>query len=1164
MRHIACTITIVCAFSFLAWTECPKVSDPPSDTPTVLYTARLLGYVWHQRPEVPEEPVTDLLKRNIECSQEQYPNSILVGMGDNLAPEYESRFDKDGRPKDRVPQGKEFDFNKDPLAQAFPYLRYDAMVPGMEDFYFGTEYLRQLGKYWNGLQDAKPTKVVKMLAANLVIRSAPVTPKHYADVRLDYVSHMDGVSPAFPEFVLPWKPTITVSIDQKSVKAGWQAQLCTATQSPVEIDHPPYKSAESKGCSDVAPLPPQSTSNNSVSGESPLLVFQLPELSDSSRAHLEAGKSYGFCITWSSSSETELGSSQPKAPAPKRFCQPFQVERPFFWPDEKPSFADNQPWFEDVSGHFVVFGVVDPELRGALSRENAAWLDKDKQHSEIAVIPPDVALSQSIEAYRHIHPAVEGETTVAVLLAQMAPASAEALAAQLNPSGKDPGPGFKFDLVLSAADERRSTGREAREIESSTVTGTLSAPLMIPHPIYLTSGDGVLVDPLEAVHIVTKPHGKTYHHEPFMPVEASQNANFNKLCANDTNLYLKLNAYAQKILEQRYPTTSKKNPAEECSKIDALKCLTLSAIRDELDTDLAMLQQWNFFKGCVYRPQGKITNIGPVELLESLRRAVWAASYLARVTITGAKLKTVLDASAKIANSQKSSTYTSLLHDRDLAYIGVTKKDKIYYVNGQPIEDTRIYSIATDDSLAVGNSEYPDLVDATFAAPEIFRDDVADTTISFVYDAFRLAPGPYSTAPADPARSFRKDDIMAAADGNWPAPDHRHVFGPEQKTVEFAQSLVPSESPIPKDGPAAERSVQGHRILSVTLQNLTGSFAFSKPNRTDLGVQQIFSGVTNTNVIQAHSEKYSTSDAFRLNWSGARFNFGADEQTAFGRSRQGSLSGGKDSVNLTSNLLLVSPFVEYNLHRWTPHWKLVLRPIDYLSDLANTQLLLLSAVKNQNFNLTVQPRNNLQTRFGARFEKDAVNFFEFGYIHRDALNVLAALTFNAGTPTAFFCPLDVPQSAGTCASQVKPVAGSVPVQVLGSFQQNGAYWTTMFTVPILKLSYVFGSDGDLFASSPGHDVSPLTRYAVNIDNSLKVPIWGNLALAPHFGVFLFEDQVLHATLTRTIADVQLTYYFDWHQGLHWRDVLTAPTAPPAAATAGQSASGLPSTPIVLK
>ena len=130
MRYLVSSILLLSAV-LSAGQDCPPASDPPPDTPTVLYTARLLGYVWHERSGTGEE-VTRLLHENVECSRKLYRNSILVGMGDNLAPQYESRFLPNGQPKPRVGP---FDFDSDPVAKALSlYLHYDAMVPGREDF----------------------------------------------------------------------------------------------------------------------------------------------------------------------------------------------------------------------------------------------------------------------------------------------------------------------------------------------------------------------------------------------------------------------------------------------------------------------------------------------------------------------------------------------------------------------------------------------------------------------------------------------------------------------------------------------------------------------------------------------------------------------------------------------------------------------------------------------------------------------------------------------------------------------------------------------------------------------------------------------------------------------------------------------------------------------
>jgi hypothetical protein len=124
----------------------------------------------------------------------------------------------------------------------------------------------------------------------------------------------------------------------------------------------------------------------------------------------------------------------------------------------------------------------------------------------------------------------------------------------------------------------------------------------------------------------------------------------------------------------------------------------------------------------------------------------------------------------------------------------------------------------------------------------------------------------YGAGTVNCAGTFAQDQVMAAAQPDWPTHDTRSDLHDYQKTVEYARSMFPSDSPF-KGVPKTEMSVQDRRIWSVTLQTLAGSFSFSKPNRTDLGVQEVFSGVTNTNVIQAHAEKYLMYDAVRLNSS---------------------------------------------------------------------------------------------------------------------------------------------------------------------------------------------------------------------------------------------------------------------------------------------------------
>src|SRR5215831_11168936 len=58
-----------------------------SNAVCVLYTARLLGYIRKDDPS----PVNEKFDANMKSAKRNYPSALVVGMGDNLAPEYGSR-----------------------------------------------------------------------------------------------------------------------------------------------------------------------------------------------------------------------------------------------------------------------------------------------------------------------------------------------------------------------------------------------------------------------------------------------------------------------------------------------------------------------------------------------------------------------------------------------------------------------------------------------------------------------------------------------------------------------------------------------------------------------------------------------------------------------------------------------------------------------------------------------------------------------------------------------------------------------------------------------------------------------------------------------------------------------------------------------------------------
>ena len=198
----------------------PTPSPSPTPTPTqILYTGRLLGYFRvpslqsgdklkypvcpATSSETDSDAATIFLKRRSE-----HPNAILVGTGDNFAPQLEARvfFPAPGDPQEGKyhARNKELYYGdgnawvpystklreelKEEIAKGLGTIpndnvgcflaaaEYAAVVPGKHDFYFGVERIRQLARFMAGLPTYAGKSAPQMLGANLVVNSVPLDP----------------------------------------------------------------------------------------------------------------------------------------------------------------------------------------------------------------------------------------------------------------------------------------------------------------------------------------------------------------------------------------------------------------------------------------------------------------------------------------------------------------------------------------------------------------------------------------------------------------------------------------------------------------------------------------------------------------------------------------------------------------------------------------------------------------------------------------------------------------------------------------------------------------------------------------------------------------------------------------------------------------------------
>ncbi|MGA3047443.1 MAG: hypothetical protein ABSD67_12505 [Terracidiphilus sp.] len=142
---------------------CALITNAQDATPSgpIFYTGQLDGFLgsWTRC-----QPLTD--GGPSPCDKQDWkfdkkPGSILVGLGDNLAPDPES-FAPGKFPDRLTPHPLQLNVVR------FLAANYDAVVPGKQDFIFGVNFLRALGLPANMENQPAP-----MIANNLVVQQIP-------------------------------------------------------------------------------------------------------------------------------------------------------------------------------------------------------------------------------------------------------------------------------------------------------------------------------------------------------------------------------------------------------------------------------------------------------------------------------------------------------------------------------------------------------------------------------------------------------------------------------------------------------------------------------------------------------------------------------------------------------------------------------------------------------------------------------------------------------------------------------------------------------------------------------------------------------------------------------------------------------------------------------
>jgi len=1167
----------------------PQVPAPGVE---VLYTGRLFGYF-----RLPDWPTAgdatpcaavgwseaSPAAQAFEAQRSALPGAILVATGDDFAPELEARqfrpdaavpsglhgkdlFDwfpaglQDGHAPQGAEAGRWLDYGSvarlgmrqfnDFLAQGWGFVRhdnvgcflvrerFDAIVPGRQDLYFGPERLRMLARYLASTRTGDG-HATAMLGANLVmatrrIRAAApapgapppwvaslVQPKPRATVypwlagakfALASVSAGGALARALQtaksQGRLQTLDAIALALDSKACAS--EAATCTRLrQVAAQLEHArlylcaadSHGQMPANGAACGAPLPAAEVQLDGSAVEaaywfSDQANFDLP---------LAAGGVYGLCGDGPALSATGSG----EKPLPFA-CQPFSVFTPFFayhspqppaWHAPAPA-ADwqvmpGEPFTEPPpfvvvpadaaagrSADTAIFGVLDPDIAGYVGALNLDWVNSNSEFVTSAeILDPAEALREQIEffeqRYRRIHGrAFQG---VRILLAQMEPQVAETLAARMKALG--------FSMVVTAADDDfATTGRTAEaQVQLRGGDDPPPAQVVIPSKYYdarrVPAESEVEVGSIRfqggagGWRVTAAPMGSTgMPAHPPAPLPAA--------------LRQRLTAA---LAACGAPATAP--GAAQASDGGRLTYLTLCAMQRAENADVALLQRRDLFTDLP-------PEIGGEDAQQILDRVLWKGDFLTLMYVPGSALVSVLHASDAFGDEVGAALSLTDEHQRDLITLGITRDGGGYRIDNQPLDPTRLYAVATTDYIGAGDTGYPDFQRSAVNRKLLPRDfpsslqTVSSVACRMLYpagaspcqpvvelaqymDASAMEPSRPAT-PADPPAATARAAAPALAD---------LVEAHTQQRPLLAEHInQPSPSLLAVDSASLGLSTLNHRFSDAELKTL-----FPNSPVTQLGASDSHS--TLFDIRTSSGVSFNRADLFENLEAAYNATYQGQTSTVKGQILQASRS-----VSQRTNLFSSDTGVSVPLwaDRMPPHFASVSSfhyETQLFNPLPNIRQSLSLATSSPSYATLTSRAQLLLPREGLKLV-GANNWFEAGV------------------------------EAGEQIHAVRGAVGSAVPLVRPNIAVSGSYWDWHWNQPLTRVvNLTVDDDSDLFFNRHG-DAASDTRFRADTKAAFNFRVMPSISFAPTYELFLYENKVQNVWFWQGQASIQVKFRFD--------------------------------------
>lgn len=865
------------------------------------------------------------------------------------------------------------------------------------------------------------------------------------------------------------------------------------------------------------------------------------------------GQNYGLCLGVQSQPG---GKGDGGEGGLEKKCTVFSVNTPFLsYPRRVPSigsaYTDPDPFVfipnTNQANEVAIFGVLDPHIAEQVGVLNFSWLQDDpKLKSDVAIENPIEAIKQQLDYFNQWYKE-QYETRghkpfsgLKILLAQMSPQRARLLATNFP----------EFQVVVAGADETQASD----ETEQSIVwTGKSRAGafVAVPSPAFDTKKGEVVVSlgmirtsndgdewklSSDRPAAAARPSRKLVNERGLAEVEREkkewEERQRNKLSETEQERKErerkereKNEDVLSKLLRKQLDDCLSEAP-EQSERVDEqLKLLTLCAMRQRMGADVALLQKRDFFFNQI---PVDANDVG--EFQSILDRAIWKGDLLTLLYVPGSALKNALKQSEKYEQDDSDPVSLADEKSRGLVVLGAEKKGKEYVVNELPIDDKKVYAVATTDYISAGDTGYPDLDAAALnrkTIPAKFPRHLEP--ISSVVCRKLLSDDEYdANCLHELDRDTYLDKIAAQA-----APRQRPT-GLGKKLLNLSPFKWPDETKDPETlAEAAEQDAQRHPVWMLSLQNFSLGFTRVSNNLTDDEVNKKFAGVPTSGISSSKFQRVMTVGlTTRASRISHRREFFFATKIDFKGTTTGDGSGNKfpdivqDTNRLTADIGMIRSIrggrsqdrvgVNFSFRAETPF----ARPFTIFKLGTGDPLKVI-----QRRSLLLLPRVGL-------YWQNGTNTFEVGAQAGTELRALAGYQFET-QGVVVECLPNAEESFSKCVERLSTspntsiTKDSVRRAILANRPRAGAYFNFNVSVPFgEKVKYEVKNEGDFFFVNWHGANATDTKYRDELTNSLKFFVWPNLSFGPTLKTLFYRNKVNGTFLFQKNFGLEATFNFD--------------------------------------